>query len=131
MLISDPIGDMLARIKNAILAHHTTIILPHSKLKEAMLKKLLEHDYLAKLEVRPLTPQAEIEITLRYEDDICAISGLKLFSKPGRRFYQPAKKIPRALDGYGLTLVSTSKGILTGQEAKKLNVGGELLCQVW
>jgi small subunit ribosomal protein S8 len=131
MLITDPIGDMLTRIRNGLLAKHKQVTVPHSKLKEAIAHILEESGYIQAVEVEEQEPQAEMILTLRYVDGLPAVTGLKRVSKPGRRLYAKAQQIPAALNGYGVTIVSTSKGVLTDQEARQKNVGGEVLCQVW
>lgn len=131
MLITDPIGDMLTRIKNAQMAKKKQLAIPHSKLKEAIANKLLDNNYIKSVEIEEKTPQSDIIIKLRYVDHLPAITGLKRISKPGRRLYSKTNRIPATLGGYGMTLVSTSKGILTGKEARQESVGGELLCQIW
>jgi small subunit ribosomal protein S8 len=131
MLITDPIGDMLARIKNALTAKKEQVVIPHSKLKEAIALILEENNYIQGYEVEEKKPQSDLVVTLRYVEGLPAISGMERVSKPGRRLYAKTKQIPVTLNGYGLTVVSTSKGILTDNEARKKNVGGELLCRVW
>ncbi len=129
--MTDPIADMIIRIKNALMVGHSQVVLPHSKLKEAIAKILVEQRYLEAAEVKPSQPQAELVLTLRYVGRQPVISGVKRLSKPGRRLYTTADKIPVSLGGYGVTLVSTSKGVLTNAQARQLNVGGEVLCQIW
>ena len=131
MLITDPIGDMLTRIKNAQMAKKKQLAIPHSNLKEAIARKLAENNYIESVEVEEKKPQSDIIIELRYVDQLPAITGMKRISKPGRRLYSKTNKIPATLGGYGMTLVTTSKGVLTDKEARKKSVGGELLCQVW
>lgn len=131
MLITDPIGDMLTRIKNALTAKKEQVVIPHSKLKEAIALILEENNYIQGYEVEEKKPQSDLVVTLRYVEGLPAISGMERVSKPGRRLYAKTKQIPVTLNGYGLTVVSTSKGILTDNEARKKNVGGELLCRVW
>lgn len=131
MLITDPIGDMLIRIKNAQLARHEQLVLPHSNLKEAVARLLAENGYLEKVEVTEQDPQSELVLTLKYVEDLPGITGMERISKPGRRLYAKATQIPHTLNGYGITVVSTSKGVMTGEEARKKNVGGELLCKIW
>lgn len=131
MLISDPTSDLLIRIKNALMAGHEEVRVPHSKLKEAIVLKLKQGKYIADYTVEERAPQNELLIKLRYVDGLPAISGYRRISKPGRRLYAAAKEIPAALDGYGMTLVTTNKGVLTDKEARSQNVGGELICQIW
>jgi len=129
--MTDPIADMIIRIKNAFMANRSSVSIPHSKLKEALAKILEKEGYVESFEVKPTVPQKTIEIKLKYIGKIPAITEVKRVSKPGRRVYAPVKKIPKALGGYGVTIVSTSKGVVTGNQARKMGVGGELLCQVW
>lgn len=131
MFITDPIGDMLARIRNAQMAKKKTVSIPHSKIKEALAYKLVENKYIQSVEIIEKEPQSEIEVTLRYVDSLPAITGMKRISKPGRRLYAKADQIPVTLGGYGITVITTNQGILTDKEARQNNVGGELLCQVW
>ena len=131
MLITDPISDMFIRIKNGLLAHQDEVEIPHSKMKEAIVGKLQENHYIESFEVVQAEPQKKILVKLKYIDELPAISGIKRISSPGRRLYSGAKNIPTALNNYGITIVSTSKGILTDKEARKLNVGGELIYQIW
>jgi small subunit ribosomal protein S8 len=129
--MTDPIADMIIRIKNALLAGHATVQVPHSKVKEALANILVEEGYVAGMQVKPQMPQAVIEIELKYIGKVPAITDVRRVSKPGRRLYSGAKDIPAALGGYGITIVSTSKGVMTGTNARKSNAGGEVLCQVW
>jgi len=129
--MTDPIADMLARIKNALLAKHKQVIMPHSKVKEAITKILVENNYVESFEVVEKKPQSDLVVNLGYKGKLSKISGVQRVSKPGRRLYSTVDKVPPTLNGYGITIVSTSKGLLTDKEARKQNVGGELLCQVW
>lgn len=128
--MTDPIADMIIRIKNALAAGHQGLTLPHSKLKEALLRILQEASYISSFEV--VDGQfKELKVTLRYIGKAPAISGVKRVSKPGRRIYKSATEIPRTLNGYGLTILSTNKGLMDGKSARKQNLGGEILCQIW
>lgn len=127
-MVSDPIADMLARIKNAYLAGHKTVEIPCSRIKEEIGKILVKEGYL-KTQKTP-KPQ-KIVCGLKYEGGKPVMSDFKRVSKPGRRVYVGWKKIPRTLSGYGLTIVSTPKGLMTDKEARKKKLGGELICQVW
>lgn len=131
MLITDPISDMFIRIKNALLSEKEEVAIPYSKMKEAIIFKLKENNYILDFEIVEEKPQNKIMVKLKYVDGIPSISGLKRISSPGRRLYSSSKNIPRTLNNYGMTLVSTSKGILTDKEARKINVGGELIFQIW
>ena len=129
--MTDPIADMIIRIKNAILASHKTVVVPHSKVKKSIADILLQNEYIEGFEVTDEKPQPNIVITLKYKNKLSAITDVKRLSKPGRRLYSPASKIPQTLGGYGITIVTTSKGLMTQKEARKQNVGGEILCQIW
>ncbi|HSW89784.1 MAG TPA: 30S ribosomal protein S8 [Patescibacteria group bacterium] len=129
--MTDPIADMLIRIKNAYAAHHATVVVPSSKVKEAIGNVLVANKYVESMEKRDIAPQPELFITLSYAGRTPAITKIKRISKPGRRFYSAVDNIDRTLGGYGITIISTSQGVMTDREAKKKNIGGEVLCQVW
>lgn len=129
--MTDPIADMIIRIKNALLAKHKEVVVPHSGIKLALAKILQDHNYIISYGVTNEKPQPNIKITLRYVDGDPAISGVKRLSKPGRRMYCSADKIPSTLKGYGITVVSTNKGMMVDAQARKKQVGGELICQIW
>jgi small subunit ribosomal protein S8 len=129
--MTDPIADMIIRIKNALMARHDSVAIPHSRLKEEIAKILLENKYVEEMQIEQKTPQSEILFKLRYVGKLPAITDVKRVSTPGRRTYASSKKIPQALGGYGITIVSTSKGVMTDKEARKQNLGGEVLCQIW
>ena len=129
--MNDPIADMIIRIKNALLAKHDVVTIPHSKLKAQIGQILLENNYIIDCKTEAKSPQSEIVVKLRYVGRVPAITDVKRISSPGCRVYAPATKIPRALGGYGITIVSTSKGIMTDKQARQKNLGGEVLCQIW
>ncbi|MCL4208228.1 30S ribosomal protein S8 [Patescibacteria group bacterium] len=129
--MTDPIADMIIRVKNAFLASRATVSIPHSKMKEALAKILEAEGYVESFEVKPTAPQKTIEIKLKYIGKIPAITEVRRLSKPGRRMYATVGEIPRSLGGYGVTIVSTSKGVITDKDARKMNIGGEVLCQIW
>lgn len=129
--MTDPIADMIIRIKNALLAGHSMVEVPHSKVKAAIAEILRDEGYITGFEVKPTVPQATIAIELKYVGKVPAITDVRRLSKPGRRHYASAREIPRALGGYGITIVSTSKGMMTDTRARQANSGGELVCQVW
>jgi len=131
MLITDPIGDMIIRIKNAFLAKKNEVVLPHSKIKEDIAKILERNKYIKSFEVVEKKPQKELIVKLRYVDSLPAITGVKRLSKPGRRIYAASNKIPSTLNGYGITIISTNKGVMIDRQAREKNVGGELLCKIW
>lgn len=129
--MTDPIADLLIRIKNAHMARQSQLLVPFSRIKKNIAEIMQKEGYLESVEVVSTSPFAQIEIKLRYIGRSPAVSDVKRLSKPGRRLYVPAKDIPKALGGYGITILSTSKGIMTDKEARKQNIGGELICQVW
>lgn len=129
--MTDPISDLLIRLKNAALAGHEEVRLPYSKMKAQIAAILLEEGYLTAVEKIEGVPIATLQIGLRYVGRSPAMSDVKLLSKPGRRLYTNVKDIPRTLGGYGVTIVSTNKGVLSDKSARQQNVGGELICQIW
>lgn len=129
--MTDPIADMIIRIKNALLAGQLSVVVPHSKIKAAIAQILKDEGYVEDAVVEPAKPQGSIVVTLKYTGRTPTITEVRRVSKPGRRVYETAKRIPRALGGYGLTIVSTSKGVMTDTNARKQNIGGEVLCQIW
>ncbi|MFQ6122183.1 MAG: 30S ribosomal protein S8 [Dehalococcoidales bacterium] len=132
MTVSDPIADMLTRIRNAIMARHDYVLVPTSRTKLSITKILKEEGFITDYEVLRGKPQRVIKIHLKYDDNKqSVISGLERVSKPGLRVYVQKKEIPRVYGGLGIAIVSTSKGVKTGQQAWRLGVGGELLCYVW
>ena len=128
--MTDVIADMLTRIRNAISAKHETVEIPASNTKKAIANILLEEGYIAGVELIEGV-QGTIKITLKYNGKEKVISGLKRVSKPGLRIYVGAEEIPQVLGGLGIVILSTSKGIMTGKDAKKINQGGEVLAYVW
>jgi len=131
MTVTDPIADMLTRIRNAIMVRHASVLVPASKIKLAVARILKEEGFISDYEVIKGKPHREIKIILRYLENKPAISGLKRVSKPGLRVYVQKKEIPRVYGGLGIAIISTSKGLRTGQEAWRQGSGGELLCYVW
>lgn len=127
----DPISDFITRIKNAVLAKHTTVALPYSRLKESLAEILKKEGYVSEVSIDKSRPFPELVMTLKYIGKQAAVTDVRRLSKPGRRLYAPANQIPKALGGYGITILSTNKGVLTDTDARKMNVGGELLCQIW
>jgi small subunit ribosomal protein S8 len=135
MSMTDPIADFLTRIRNAIRAAHETVQIPASNLKAEVARILAEQGYIDSWAVLP-APEGStgqvIEIRLKYTDDRrSAISGLRRVSRPGRRTYVEATRIPKVLGGMGTSIVSTSRGVMTGHDARAAGVGGEVLAQVW
>ena len=133
MTMSDPIADMLTRIRNANTAKHDTVDVPASKMKIAIADILLKEGYIKNYELVEVGGFNNIHITLKYGKDknVKIISGLKRISKPGLRVYASKEDMPRVLRGLGIAIVSTSKGIMTDKEARKNNVGGDVLAFVW
>jgi small subunit ribosomal protein S8 len=131
MTVTDPIADMLTRIRNAIMAKHDDVLVPTSKVKLSIAKILKEEGFITDYELLKSKPQPMIKIYLKYIDGQPALLGLERVSKPGLRVYVGKHEIPRVYGGLGVAILSTSKGILTGQKAWKLHLGGELLCYVW
>ncbi|MBI4295636.1 MAG: 30S ribosomal protein S8 [Chloroflexi bacterium] len=132
MTITDPIADMLTRIRNAIMARHDFVLIPASKTKLAIARILKAEHFISDLEVLRGKPNRAIKIYLRYDENKRPmLSGLERVSKPGLRVYVEQKEIPRVHGGLGIAILSTSKGILTGQQAWRQKTGGELLCYVW
>jgi small subunit ribosomal protein S8 len=126
----DPIADMLTRIRNAGRALLPAVAMPHSKVKEGLAHILKKEGYVAEVTVEG-TVKKTLKLRLKYEGKKCVIEGLKRVSKPGLRNYVGATEIPRVRGGLGVAVVSTSEGIMTGLDARKKNIGGELLCYVW
>ena len=130
MAITDPIADMLTRIRNATSARHSTVDVPTSGMKRAIAQILLDEGYIKAFELVDDGAQGMIHITLKSNKEK-AICGLRRVSKPGLRVYAGADELPRVLKGLGIAIVSTSKGIMTDKKARELNVGGEVLAFVW
>ncbi len=133
MTMSDPIADMLTRIRNANTAKHDTVDVPSSKMKMAIAQILLEEGYIKKYDVIDDGSFKTIRITLKYGMDRNAkiISGLKRISKPGLRVYAGKEELPRVLGGLGIAIISTNKGLVTDKKARELQVGGEVLAFIW
>ena len=131
MMITDPVSDMLTRIRNAILARHARVEMPLSKLKARIAEILKEEGYIAEYSVQNETP-ATLTILLKYDRDrSSAIIGLRRLSRPGRRVYVKHSDLPKVMSGMGISIISTSRGVLTNRQAENERVGGELLCEVW
>jgi Ribosomal protein S8 len=132
MHITDPIADLLTRIRNASSAKHDTVDIPASNMKKAISQILVDEGYVKGMQVTEDNKQGVIKITLKYgEDKRSAISGLRRVSKPGLRIYTSCEKLPKVLKGLGIAIVSTPKGVMTDKQARKENVGGEVLAFVW
>ena len=131
MQITDPIADMLTRIRNANSAKHATVDIPASKMKKAIAEILLEEGYIKNYQIIEDGKQDIIRIALKYNGKERAISGIKRVSTPGLRIYKSKEELPKVLKGLGIAIVSTSKGIMTDKKARKENVGGEVMAFVW
>ena len=132
MSMTDPIADLLTRIRNAMMAKHHTVDVPASRMKLEIVKILKDEGYVDGFDRRDDDLQGTISIELRYVGEGGrSIQGLQRVSRPGRRVYCGKDEIPRVLNGLGVTIVSTSKGVMTGSSCRKLGIGGEVLCNVW
>ncbi|AAM25421.1 MAG: 30S ribosomal protein S8 [Caldanaerobacter subterraneus] len=132
MVMTDPIADMLTRIRNANLARHETVEIPSSKMKKAIAMILLKEGFVKAVEEIDDGKGGILKITLKYgPNKERVISGLKRISKPGLRVYAKHDELPRVLGGLGIAIISTSKGIMTDKEARKAGLGGEVICYVW
>lgn len=130
--MTDPIADMLTRIRNAVMARHKYVVVPASKVKIAIARILKEEGFIESYEVTEDKPQGQIRIWLKYTANRePVLTGLKRISKPGRRIYKGRHEIPWVLSGMGIAIMSTPKGVMTGQQARRLGVGGEVLAYVW
>lgn len=132
MTMTDPIADMLTRIRNANVAGHPVVDIPASKMKKSIAGILKEEGYIDNFEVVEDSKQGTIKVTLKYgAEKERVISGIKKISKPGLKTYAKASDIPKVLGGLGIAIISTSKGVISDKEARKLGVGGEVICYVW
>lgn len=132
MVMTDPIADMLTRIRNSNNAKHETVDIPASNMKKSLANILLEEGFVKNVEEIEDGAQGTIRVELKYGDNKeKVITGLKRISKPGLRVYVKGNEIPKVLGGLGIAILSTSKGIMTDKEARKENVGGEVICYVW
>ena len=131
MHITDPIADMLTRIRNASNAKHETVDVPASNMKKSIAQILLDEGYIKSFQLVDDGTQGIIRITLKYVNKEKAIQGLRRVSKPGLRVYAGADELPRVLKGLGVAIISTSKGVMTDKKARELHVGGEVLAFVW
>jgi small subunit ribosomal protein S8 len=132
MTMTDPIADMLTRIRNAIIASYDTVEIPSSKIKIDIAKILKFEGYIRNYKLVQDTTQGSIVIYLKYNDDKSpVIKGLRRISKPSCRVYARSKKVPKTLNNLGITVVSTSRGVMSDREARKAGVGGEVVCSVW
>ncbi len=132
-MMTDPVSDMLARIRNALIARHERVEIPLSKLKESIAQILKQEGYISDVTVQNDVPgMGKLTLLLKYGSGrSSAIVGLKRSSRPGRRYYVGHDEIPKVMNGMGISILSTSRGVITDQEAQRQRVGGELLCEVW
>ncbi len=131
MSMTDTIADMLTRIRNACMAKHEKVDIPASKMKIGIAKILKEKGYIQNYKLIKDGKQGILRITLRYHDGKPVILGLERISKPGRRQYRPADELPMIRNGFGMAIISTSKGLMTDEDARKARVGGEVICAIW
>ena len=131
MNLTDPIADMLTRIRNASKQKHELVDVPYSKIKENIAQILLTEGYISSFEVVENGARKTIRITLKYFENKCVIQGLKRISKPGLRIYADVENLPRVLNGLGTAIISTSKGVVTDKVARQNGVGGEVIAYIW
>ncbi|RMG96122.1 MAG: 30S ribosomal protein S8 [Deltaproteobacteria bacterium] len=131
MSMTDPIADMLTRIRNAVMARHADVRIPASKLKIAIADILKREGYIENFEVEEDGPRKWIKVDLKWDGKQNAIEGLERISKPGQRQYAGRSDLPKVRNGLGILIVSTSRGVMTDHDARKAGVGGELLCSIW
>lgn len=128
---TDPIADMLSRIRNAIAVRKTEVLLPHSKVKESVASLLKNNNFIDNVTVSDASIGKTLHVTINKEDSNARITEITRLSTPGRRYYVAAKDIPAVKSGRGIVIISTSKGMMTGKEAKAAGIGGELICRVY
>lgn len=132
MSMSDPLADMLTRIRNAVMVKYQSVEMPSSKVKASVAKVLKEEGYIADYQVEDNNLQGILKIDLKYgPENQPVITGIKRISRPGLRQYTKASAVPKVLNGLGIAIISTSKGVVTDRTARALNTGGEILCEVW
>ena len=132
-MVTDPVADYLTRVRNAIQANHKIVDIPASNLKKAITKILFEKGYILNFKFEEDDKQGIIKVALKYNDStkVPAITNIQRASRPGLRKYSGSTSMPRVLNGLGISIISTSKGVITGKQATKLNIGGEVLCYVY
>jgi len=132
MSMSDPIADLLTRIRNAVMARHSQVTVPHSKLKWAIVGVLKEEGFVERVEVLKDQPRPMIRIWLKYDEEKKPVlTGIRRISKPGCRIYSGRDDIPWVFSGLGVAILSTSRGVVTDAQARRLGIGGEVLCYIW
>ncbi len=130
-MLSDPISDFLCRIRNASQALHPEVLIPHSRLKESIAQVLKREGYVADVSVEGATPKKNLRLKLKYSGRKGVIESIRRLSSPGRRVYSASTEIPKVRGGLGVVVLSTSSGVVTDREARKRNLGGELICSIW
>jgi small subunit ribosomal protein S8 len=135
MSMSDPIADMFTRVRNAVMRQHEAVSVPHSSIKESLAEVLLSEGYIEGYQIVPNGPQPILRIKLKYIGDRRhrrpVITAINRVSKPGRRVYVGKGETPWVLSGMGIAVLTTSKGVMTGEEARRQGIGGEVICEVW
>jgi len=131
MAVTDPIADLLTRIRNAVKAQKRRVDIPFSNQKKNIVEILKKQNFIVDYQIVEDDKQNILRVFLRYTNGVSALSGLERISKPGLRIYSQKEDIPRVLNGYGISIISTSKGMLTDKEAKREAVGGEVICKIW
>lgn len=131
MVTTDPIADLLTRLRNAITARHQTVSIPVSKMKKSIVDILVDEGFVSSGEVVEENGHNNIKVVLKYSGNTNAITNLKRISKPGLRVYCGCEDLPKVLGGYGIAIISTSRGVMTDKKARELKVGGEVLAYVW
>lgn len=131
MNLTDPIADMLTRIRNANSAKHSVVSIPFSKIKESIANILKNEGYIVDYSIEEEGNKKNIVVTIKYVDGETVIKGLRRISKPGRRVYSSVENLPKVLGGLGIAIVSTPKGVITDKECRKHSVGGEVICYIW
>ncbi len=131
MVTTDPIADLLTRIRNAITARHETVSIPASKMKKSIVDILVAEGFVTSCEIEEADGHKNIKVVLKYDGNRNAITNLKRISKPGLRVYCGCEDLPRVLGGYGIAIISTSRGVMTDKAARAAKVGGEVLAYVW
>ncbi len=131
MGVTDPIADYLTRLRNAMQARHKKVDVPASRLKRELTKILLQYKYIASYTEVQDSKQGILRIYLKYNEGQSVVNGLDRVSTPGRRVYTDSEKLPRVLNGLGISVISTSRGVMTDKEARRQHVGGEVVCRIW
>lgn len=131
MAVTDPIADLLTRIRNAVKAQKRRVDIPFSNQKKGIVEILKAQNFIVDYQIIEDDKQNIIRVFLRYTNGVSALSGLERISKPGLRIYSQKENLPRVLNGYGISIISTSKGLLTDKQARREAVGGEIICKIW